>query len=192
MRDWFCIDPRPLDAPSDISSHILFCVFAFPLPSIFHSVYAQPLHPTPPRLHSWMSMQQRANINTLMQPFIFQLRLFLRGSRADCRNYGCPYKWKWKRGKKYIYISWGEKTRNGGHIWLERENVGALKAEVLFLYRLEDQSSQHFPSGQSKGKGKRRGRRFYSDAALPAFSIPPLRKLNLLLWSRSQKQAFLL
>lgn len=44
---------------------------------------------------------------------------------------------------------------------------GPLKAEVLVLYRLEDQSSKHFPSGLSKRRAVEKT--FYSDAALPAF-----------------------
>lgn len=151
-------------------------------PLLFYILHCLLLFFFLPRPHSWVSMQQKANMTTLTlhlpaPPLVF------RSSSADCEKIEIPL--QMEMGK----LSWGEKDKEQ-RPWLTWERQGPLKAEVLVLYRLEDQSSQHFPSGPSKRRATQERLLFWCSSA--SVSIPELRMLNLLSEPAPKKQAFLL
>lgn len=120
-----------------------------------------------------------------MQAFIFQLaaaflphNLFLEA--ADSRNYG--FLASGNRGGNKP----GEKDKEQ-RAPVDMRETQALKAEVLVLYRLEDQCSRLVPSGLGC-----RGKRLFLRRRSVSVFVPLLGMLNLLSEPAPKKQAFLL
>lgn len=140
----------------------------------------------PSRLHSWVSIQHKANISSLMNPFIFQRQPSI---VLFCSLTSMVQTMKICNSLQMEKLSWWEGDEEQGP-WLTWETLGPLKAEVLVLYRLEDQSSQHFPPGLSKRRAVEERLLFWCSPA--SLSIPQLGMLNLLSEPAPKKQAFLL
>lgn len=132
------------------------------------------------RPHSWVNMQQKANITTLIQPFIFQLHLHDGGTTLKIMDFLTNGNGKTKLGRK----------RQGTGPLVDLRETGAPESWGLGSLQIRRSVLPALPLGAEQKESCGGKLLFWCSSA--SVSIPELRMLNLLSEPAPKKQAFLL